>query len=111
MAMATLEQRHPKAYSIAVEEIEASNMSWIGDKAALIRIVDSITTDVLGRHDIAQLDGFLLQILMDYVGRTMVQLDAELGWDVPGQSDQFEDALLNFLGQRWVFFRATGRLR
>lgn len=108
--MSAIEQRHPRAYSIALE-INPANMNWIGDKDKLLRIVDSITSDVLGSYDLDQLDDFLLGVLMDYVGGVLVQLDDELKWDVPGQSDRMEDALLNFLGRRWVFFKAKGRLR
>ena len=109
--MSSIADRHPKAYEIATTRIDPAKMSWIDNKADLLAIVDSITADVLHGHDLDHLDPFLLAILQDYVANVLVQLDADLGWDVPGQSDQFEDALLAFLGRRWVYFKATGRLR
>lgn len=109
--MSSIADRHPKAYEIATTRIDPAKMSWIGNKDDLLAIVDAVTADVLHGHDLDHLDPFLLGVLQEYVAGVLVQLDDELGWDVPGQSDTFEDALLAFLGRRWVFFKATGRLR
>lgn len=110
--MSTLQTRHPEAYRIGAA-MNASDVNWIRDKKSLIGIVDSVTDDVLAGYDIKDIagDDFLLKVLGDYVAGVLLSMDEHFGWDVPGQPDSFEDALLGFLGRRWLFYRATGRLR
>lgn len=110
--MHPLERRHPKAYALGAN-LGPDNVNWIADKDQILKIVDAIADDVLAGQPLEDLpyDPFTVGILGDYAARILLQMDAHFGWDVPGQSEAMEDALLGFLARRWVFFRATGRLR
>ena len=110
--MHPLEKRHPKAYALG-QALNADNVNWLRDKQQIIAIVDAIADDVLAGQPLEDLpyDPFTIGILGDYAATILLQMDAHFGWDVVSQSETMEDALLGFLARRWVFFRATGRLR
>ena len=108
----SLQTRHPKAYAIAAQ-IPADPFDWIASKEDLKRVVDEISTDILGNVRTADVaaDPFLMSVLQDYAAQALVACDAEFGWDAPRMSDSTEDYFLAWLARRWIFWRATGRLR
>lgn len=110
--MSSLQSRHPQAYAIAAN-IPANPFSWYGSKDELQRVVAAITADVLNGHDIKEVaaDPFLLATLQDYAAQSLIAFDAEFDWDAPRMSDSTEDYFLGWLARRWLFWRATGRLR